>query len=98
MGFGASKKYMDALIALVLIIILVFLVGIVVGVFGIATQQVNASLVNASSANSLAVQNYNKVLAIQSTIIPFITVVVIIALIVVLLDLFGIADIFNFNR
>lgn len=86
----ATKKYIEAVIAVILLIVLVFIAQLVVGVFGTASAQVNNTLVTTAGKNSLAVTQFGQVGQATTTIIPFITVIIIVALVVILLDLFGV--------
>jgi hypothetical protein len=85
-----TKKYVEAVIAVILLIVLVFIAQLVVGVFGTASAQVNNTLVTTAGKNSLAVNQFGQVGNVNSTIIPFITVIIVVALVVILLDLFGV--------
>jgi len=87
---AGTRKYVEAVIAVILLIVLVFLAQLIVGVFGTASSQVNNTLVTIAGKNSLAVSQFGQVGSVTTTIIPFITVIIVVALIVILLDLFGV--------
>lgn len=81
----------NGLVGITTIVILLYIVAIVVGVFG----QVGAAVANTLPANSTALANYNLVLANIALILPFVGIVAIVGAIVILLDMFGLGDIFN---
>jgi len=99
---AGTRKYVEAVIAVILLIVLVFLAQLIVGVFGSASAQVNNTLVavthcqTTNSANALfcatnpTIVQFGQVGGVTTTIIPFITVIIVVALIVILLDLFGV--------
>jgi hypothetical protein len=81
----------NGLVGITTIVILLYIVAIVVGVFG----QVGAAVANTLPANSTALSNYNLVLSNIALILPFVGIVAIVGAIVILLDMFGLGDIFN---
>ena len=88
--YVGTRKYVEAVIAVILLIVLVFIAQLVVGVFGVSSAQVNNTLVTTAGVNSVAVKQFGQVGLVNNTIIPFITVIIVVALVVILLDLFGV--------
>jgi ACR3 family arsenite efflux pump ArsB len=84
-----------ALVTLVFLIIIVFVLQLVVGVLGDATSVIGNTLTTAAGSNSLAVTQFNQVAAVTSVIIPFIQIVVLVAIVTIILDLFGAGDLLN---
>ena len=86
-----------ALITLVFLIIIVFVLQLVVGVLGDATTVIGNTLITTAGANSTAVAQFNQVSAVTGVIIPFIQIVVLVAIVIIILDLFGAGDLLNMN-
>ena len=84
-----------AVVSLIVLLVLVFVAQLVVGVFGTASAQVNNTLVSIAGKNSLAVSQFNSVGTANTTVINFIPIVVLVALIVIILALFGLRTLLN---
>ena len=87
-----------ALVTLVFLIIIVFVLQLVVGVLGDATTVIGNTLSTTAGANSTAVSQFNQVAAVTTVIIPFIQIVVLVAIVIIILDLFGAGDLLNMNQ
>ena len=84
-----------ALIGVIALVVLVFVLQLIVGVFGTATATVNNTLVQVAGANSVAVSQFHQTGQATTTIIPFINIIVLVALVVILLALFGLKKILD---
>ncbi len=84
-----------ALVTLVFLVIIVFVLQLVIGVLGDATAVIGQTLTNTAGSNSLAVSQFNQVSTVTGVIIPFIQIVVLVAIVIVILDLFGAGDLLN---
>ena len=96
-----------ALLAIGALIAVVFVIAIVVGVLYVAIANVNNSLVTAVGcqasnslasnycANNQAVKNFGTVVGVAQIVIPFISVVAIIAAAKIILDVFGFGNLFK---
>lgn len=81
----------NGLVGIATIVIMLYVIAIIVGVFG----QVGTSVANTLPANSQALTNYNTVIANITLVLPFVGIVAIVGAVVILLDMFGLGDIFN---
>ena len=81
----------NGLVGITTIVILLYIVAIIVGVFG----EVGAAVANTLPLNSTALSNYNTTIANVALVLPFVGIVAIVGAIVILLDMFGLGDIFN---
>lgn len=83
----------NGLIGIATIVIMLYIIAIIVGTFGQVGNAVNATLPSGSTAAS----QYQTVLTNVTTILPFVGVIAIVGAVVILLDMFGLGDIFNFG-